>query len=602
MRSKRQAGKKFTSLKVKHFRLLAICLVALITVLFIFSLLFTGELTKENVLRNQSRYVKELDGILRQDMEKIAGFAASIALDRNMTQILAEQRLNEIDPRKYEMIRQIRRQAIGILSNFPYIASLTISDLSGDSLSVSFSQQNKRKDISYLLNERIRQEAWFLDIREGVELSDNWWGVQDVSIFNNPLDNGKYLTCVHPVTDMSRFPNYRVVGFIYVVVDGDYFGERLASFLDDNVGRISLLDQSGFLIASSERLTSTDTAYLSDMTAQSNTEIYQRRGVFQYDVTAMSKSDRYKWTLIMEIPVGFQIESIAGIIWLLLGLILSFIVIFFIFFYREERLLIRPIYHLHETIGQIGTAGVKSHTPVFGNDEIAMLSQSFNEMMDRLDESEKERTKQELAVLQAQIKPHFLYNTLNTLQMMAIQHHQNEIRFAVGNLIKLFKSSIGDTDTEIPLEKEFDLLISYVSLQRLRFGNVFQTTFDLPDILKDCLVPRMVLQPILENAILYGTDGNRICNIRVAAQLEGDSLLLVVEDDGTGMSEEKIKAIHIKPKDEVGQVSSIGIYNTNIRLQLLYGVDSGVSIQSREQEGTRVQLHIPVRRKEESPE
>jgi len=197
-------------------------------------------------------------------------------------------------------------------------------------------------------------------------------------------------------------------------------------------------------------------------------------------------------------------------------------------------------------------------------------------------------------VLQSQINPHFLYNTLDSITWMIESGKNEEAAFMITQLAKLFRISLSKGHTVIRIRDELQHAQSYVNIQKVRYKNKFEVVFDIrPDILDDCIV-KLVLQPILENAINYGVREMDDCGkILIRGWKEQENIFMQVSDNGMGIPEEEIDLL-LKDTNRVHKKGSgVGLVNVNNRLRLLFGEPYGLQIESELDEGTTVTVIIP---------
>lgn len=238
--------------------------------------------------------------------------------------------------------------------------------------------------------------------------------------------------------------------------------------------------------------------------------------------------------------------------------------------------------------------------------EIDVLSASFahmakkmQQLMEQIRAEEITLRKTELKALQAQINPHFLYNTLDSIQWMCEQGKNADAVEMVGALARLFRISISRGKELIPLKDELRHAESYLIIQSYRYKNQFTYTFQVDADLTDCLCNKITIQPLLENAIYHGID--RMVDegqITVRVQKDGDrDIRIEIEDNGVGMREEQCRQILEKEHSDSG---GIGVKNVNDRLKIYFGEQYGIQIQSELDRGTLVTVRIPQIRKEDS--
>lgn len=236
--------------------------------------------------------------------------------------------------------------------------------------------------------------------------------------------------------------------------------------------------------------------------------------------------------------------------------------------------------------------------------EIRILSDSFahmakmtQQLMERVRSEEVALRKTELKALQAQINPHFLYNTLDSIQWMCEQGHNEDAIKMVGALAKLFRISISRGHELITIRDELQHARSYLIIQSFRYRNQFSYEFIVDEELEDFLCNKITIQPLIENAIYHGIDrmvDEGKITVRVRSADDGD-ILIEVEDNGVGMTPEQCSKILEK---ERGNSSGIGVKNVNDRLKIYFGEKYGLSVQSELDVGTKVTVRIPRLRKE----
>ena len=265
---------------------------------------------------------------------------------------------------------------------------------------------------------------------------------------------------------------------------------------------------------------------------------------------------------------------------------------------------------ISSVINQMRTVRLGSHltTPeklpeTDDRDEIGDLITTYNYMADELGNlmEQQKHSAEELRIaeyraLQAQINPHFLYNMLDMINWLSKSGKSEEVSIAVQSLSKFYKLTLSKKEVTTTVAEELNHVSLYVKLQNMRFENKIDFLIDVPDEILDCEIPKLVLQPIVENAILHGILGkeSKSGSIVIMAWLEGHDIVFVVSDDGIGIPQEQMdKLLSGDGKSESG--SNIGIYNTHRRLQLYYdNQDFGLTYRSTIGIGTEVEIRIPI--------
>lgn len=247
-------------------------------------------------------------------------------------------------------------------------------------------------------------------------------------------------------------------------------------------------------------------------------------------------------------------------------------------------------------------AGETPEIYIGGSLEIRHLGHSIQRSYEQIDTlmkkivlEQNERRKSELDALQSQINPHFLYNTLESIVWMVEGERNNEAVFMLSQLAKLFRISLSKGSTVITVKDELQHAQSYMNIQKIRYKNTFSISFHVdPAIYGYCTV-KLILQPILENAINYGVSGMDDCGeITVTGRLEGSNLILAVTDNGMGMTREEAELVLTDSERVHKHGSGVGLVNVNNRIQILFGKEYGLVIESEPDEGTTVFIRLPA--------
>lgn len=264
--------------------------------------------------------------------------------------------------------------------------------------------------------------------------------------------------------------------------------------------------------------------------------------------------------------------------------------------------LYRPLDALMRAMERAGQGDMTARAPV-GEDEFGAIGGQFNQMMEKIDtllddlvEVRVKKRQAEIEALQQQIKPHFMYNTLNSIKFAAILQGNNEIGDLLTSFIELLEASISKKGAFIPLSDEIHLVEDYAALQKYRYMDSFTLTCTVEPEAAGCMVPRLLLQPFVENAILHGIIPRRPDNrIAVDARVADGELHLTVSDNGKGMSEAECRALLENDPEDSRRFTGIGMRNVRERLRLYYGDAASFSVQTAPGAGTRFTLTLPRR-------
>lgn len=284
-----------------------------------------------------------------------------------------------------------------------------------------------------------------------------------------------------------------------------------------------------------------------------------------------------------------NIIQLALIVWLL-GLVFSFIFSFFLF-----KKVTSPIYMLIDKISNITEDNFSNQIEITGTYETKQLGNAYNLMLeninsyiDNLIRMEKENHLIKIKNLQMQIHPHFIYNTLTAIKVLIWQNQNAKAEEAIQSFIHLMQKTF-DKREAIPLGEELKISQDYVNLLRIRYGERIQTTFYSDDTYHHLLLPKLIIQPIIENCYIHAFPQNQNGIVSVFTRVHQDILYIEIIDNGVGFNQTTKKHEHF---------SSIGIENIDYRLKLLYGDDYGAFIESQVNQGTVVTIKIPTQQAE----
>ncbi|KRF03768.1 hypothetical protein ASG89_03145 [Paenibacillus sp. Soil766] len=261
-----------------------------------------------------------------------------------------------------------------------------------------------------------------------------------------------------------------------------------------------------------------------------------------------------------------------------------------------------PFKQLAKSMTKVGKGEFNTLVTIKGEDEIALLGNYFNRMVLHLQDlisdlydEQRRKQKAQFQALQAQINPHFLLNTLNSIKWMALLSGADHISEMITKLGKLLNFTMRNEQEFVTLQEELDYLQVYLSLQEIRYHDQITFTYHIPEALLDCEVLKFTLQPAVENSIIHG---NRFpLLIELQAEEVGGNLHIVMQDNGVGMSMEMIEQVESSLNLPHAKFSGIGIRNVNERIKLHFGMQYGMQISSVEGEGVRLLLVLPLKRR-----
>ncbi len=266
---------------------------------------------------------------------------------------------------------------------------------------------------------------------------------------------------------------------------------------------------------------------------------------------------------------------------------------------RFARRITGPIGALAKKAQRLGGGDFSVQPITATSAELQTLDNGFNEMVGRINtlmekqiEDQNELHRTELELLQAQINPHFLYNTLDSIVILAESHRDEDVVKMVTSLSVFFRNSLSRGRDIITLRAERDQVTSYLEIQKIRYSDILDYTIHIPDELLEHAVPKLVLQPLVENAIYHGTKNRRgVGNVTITGESQGENMLLRVQDDGAGMSEPQLKTLLAGMYED--NHTGLGLVNVHKRIKLYCGEAYGLSFESTLGKGTTVSVLLP---------
>ncbi len=332
-----------------------------------------------------------------------------------------------------------------------------------------------------------------------------------------------------------------------------------------------------------------------------------------------SQSNILKWQIVTSIPYDELMRGTEYIGRTILFTTVIFMIIAYLMVIGFASSLVKPIKQLHEYTKRVEVGDFSGKVTVNSKDEIGMLSHGFNKMVDRLSRLLEEiyfsklkaaelglRQKDtELKMLQAQINPHFLYNSLETIRGMALERDMDEISVMAASLARLLRYNVKEESTETTVRQEVEIGEIYLRIQKFRFEEKLIYTFDIPNWAMQQEIAKFTLQPLIENSIVHGLEAQAgVTTITISARRseQPDTFILRITDTGPGIEALKLKdLIYRLEHDEEIELSTqhIGIMNVHRRIRFIFGQAYGLFVESEPGVGTTVGIRLPLRTPQE---
>ena len=319
---------------------------------------------------------------------------------------------------------------------------------------------------------------------------------------------------------------------------------------------------------------------------------------FLYAVEHHERSGLY---LVLRRPQVFTEETLRLLHTVSLGCAVVCVALSILMSLGLSRQMFRPIQRLRQGIGEVEHDNLDVQVAAEGEDELGELARRFNHMVEALRRNrealvanQRELNQAQIRMLQAQLNPHFLCNTLDTMKWISKINKVPQVAEMSANLADILRFCISPEEFA-PLGREMEILGRYVEIQKIRMSGAFAFRTDLPEDLADCLIPKMILQPLVENAILHGLEGAENGEVEVSVRQEGEMLRITVRDNGTGLPESMAAGRY---QSRGGAGKHLGLYNVDTILRKYYGDGCGLFLGNRPEGGAAVTAVLPVRREE----
>ncbi|MFD3260693.1 sensor histidine kinase [Paenibacillus lentus] len=427
-------------------------------------------------------------------------------------------------------------------------------------------------------------------------------------------------------------------GMLYIIIDENDFKPFYSSFTSEG-NDVIIMDKSGTVMTSN----------LSSLTGQKNRELLfyaqeiqgqeldvKRVNVMGRDQLMLAEYlpsyDFYLLNMIDQQMVLGQMVNTRSVVLICLGIVLVALIVVFLI----SRKMTRSLTLLARQMSKVTRRNFHNYVNVSGGYEIRELGRAYNYMLDeiheyvaKLVETQKGQRKAELAALQQQINPHFLYNTLTSVKFLVQQGNKDRAVETIHALISLLQNTISNVSETITVEQELKSLKDYVFINHVRYGERIRVNYFVAPDCAEYQVPKLMIQPFMENAFFHAFNVKSEGVIHVLIAKEGQKLLCEIVDNGDGMDMAKLELehgagkpnLHLKTSESTGikrseaasanhvtqdkqkfkssrkLFSGIGIANVNDRIRLLYGEEYGVTITSKLGEGTQVRITLPLSEK-----
>ncbi|TKJ93417.1 histidine kinase [Paenibacillus sp. CFBP13512] len=558
----------------------------------------SNQIIERQVTANTMQLINKVNQTLDTYMENMQSITYLISFDRNVDQFLAGQSLNKNDASDTSTY-QIRQFLQGFTTVYSEIAGILIVNTKGDYIS---------NELYARYNRSLTQEEWYQQAikQKGIFTIIGHPSGRNITSHAN-YGEDEVVTVVRSINDPTTG---KVKGVILIDLKLRVIAQAAKDVTLGKTGYLMVTDPSGHVIYAPS-----DT-FMQSIPAKLAASLRQSENVFTEEIQGQQLQFIYRtssYTGWKTVGVFQFSESVAE------ARKIRFYIVIFLFCvcftgltasYGLASSISRPIYRLSSLMQKAESGDMTSRYISNRRDEVGMLGRSFNRMMNEIrnlislnQQKEQQKREAELRSLQAHIRPHFLYNTLDTIHWMAQKKGADDVSSMVDALSKLFRIGLSRGSDMITLAEEEQHIVSYLQIQKTRYRDRLQYDIDIQESVHNVYVMKLLLQPIVENAIYHGIKARRgPGKIHISAEQQEDKLVYTISDDGAGFSEERLIQIQhqlAEPLAWIGQqgpepTGSYGLLNIQARIHLAYGTSYGVQICPRPEGGTTIQVTQPL--------
>jgi two-component system sensor histidine kinase YesM len=573
---KEKSPMKKRSLILQLFFTLFIILICLIGVLGFSTYKYAEQVIEKEVVQLNSNMLQQIAIRIEQELQDIEDLASRIAYDNQIIEAL--KRSSEGEKISKDQIQKVEGIMAGYIWSYRSTAMLIdahLIDNLGNTYSTSYSMSsNPEVDLaiySKVLENRTDSVIFPVKSSQNSSQTTNYFFqvARNVKAYISKRNYGflllnvnEKLLCDNYIRLTNGEKDFYIVdkdGIIYSHRDKSLIGQKLNSFVATNKNELN-------------------NYYLKD----GKLYIFHR-------------INKYGWYLVESVSLQSAMLPLRKIEFFLIGFGLLCILLTGLALSVVARKISEPLTLLINKMTEFNNGDLSIQIPDSAYKEFSEISISFNELIQQVNylleekvNNERQKTLLELNFLQAQINPHFIYNTLSSIRFYVEMGKNREAEEMLLHFSKLLRRVLSRSDEFVLLKDEIRHLEDYIALQKMRYANSFTVEFLLDDNTLGAQIPSFILQPIVENAIFHGLQVQRLIEIKVEARVSNNDLYITISDNGVGISQEKIAEIFNK---EV-QINKVGILNVHERIRILYGDAYGLTIEENKPTGSKIILKL----------
>ncbi len=595
---------KFKDLRMQNKLFLAFLSVILVIMMLIlyFSMTVSETSIRTQMLDSIQETTRQMGENIDNVIQGVLDVSTQVCSDETICSVLQEAK-----PETEEAYYRNDRTVKGILDS-SFATEFSVESVFICSYNGSIYAAGKNK-LSLIENYDFTRTAWFEDMK----ISGKNTMILSGYDVNSYITTGEAQKLFSVVKRINEPVTGKEIGCMIVDMNSDILGNVLQSVNSNSYQQALIIDNN------KKTIYHPDSKYIGTQYREPQVsqllsmgdgylEAGGGKGYFVFNTSRVTG-----WSILCVVENRYIMDSVNRLR-LFLAVVAAFCLVLSVYIARNlSRNISEPVSRLQEQMHRVEEGDFDVDIRAESQDEIGRLTHAFDRMVGRTKElienvyqSGIYQKEAELNALQAQINPHFLYNTLQTIDMMAEEEGVQEISDACQALSKIFRYSINRGREFVRLREEIVHIRNYMLIQQLRFGNKLEVEYDVEKSCEDLFIVKLLIQPLVENAVVHGIE-NVLgkCKVQIRVYRADGCLFAEVMDNGNGIEECKLKELNeclqkssekkMVHEEEYGGGRSIGLENTNARIKLYFGREYGITIESEEGAGTCVRLRLPIK-------
>lgn len=583
---------RFMNLSFKYkVMLLLYSIIILISVLIgslsyhVYSKNLKNQISNSNL--NQINQIKNSIDFVQKDVNELSTF---ICLNNDIQDMFDKSSTSELD---MSSSSETLKPLTTLLASKSYISFIILYGYNGFKYYISSDSSYGINDFGDIKNNSIVKEA------EALKGHQLWIPLTDRSQIFIQHNKSPKIAMMRTILNTNTFMKS---GFMVICLNISALQKLYTDDIKDTNKSIAILDNKNNLIAydsyNNEKYRLKDIIpYLKGDSGSVTIPVKTEKLLVSYSTTGISR-----WKVIYMVPLSDILKSVQSILYITITIIIFCLLLSLVLSMYVSNILTSPIKKLLTSMRKVKNGNFKEKVDFKYSDEIGMLGNEYNDMIDNINQlidrvyklqlQEKEA---ELKALEAQINPHFLYNTLDGMYWKAQISGNNDIAEMIYSLSRIFRLTLNRGAEFITIANEKEFVENYLILQKMRFKDKLMYNINFSDDILKYKIPKLILQPFIENSIIHGVECTQSTGIlNITAYLEEDMLMFIVSDNGKGIEPDKIASL-LSLEDECKDEESGGyaIGNINKRINFYYGTSCNLSISSTLGIGTTINLRIP---------